>query len=500
METSKTDPNESLWKDAFALLDEDTRKNLQGTHAKEPKLLESVAEVAKTQHEDSVRRQWKIKTPKGREISIRTVLNGLLQWVQNFIAIVDKLIPFDPTGHAALPWAAVKFLLTTGVKDLELYGVISEGLEKVTGLIKQYALIDEVYGNKSTSLKTDIQTSVTALYAGILNFLSRAVKYFKTNPLKRSLASYFEEDIGTAMANLVSRNDWIRAMLSLSDAERSHHIERANRQVAVANWLTTISHSRQYEAMANTLVKGTGQWLIDRAQFRGWETRSESAGFLLHGLPGSGKSALATTVIRHTKAASTSAKSSRVAYFYFSRTSDEKQRDGHEALRSLAKQLCIGKDGDADFIDPQLEGLYDEYSAKAHRESDDHAQPLSFEACVRLIKNAADQTSVLLVVDAVDECEIARQDLVSALSQISDSFLGVIKVFLTSRTNEEILDQFKNYEMLQLGEDLTRQDTRSFAEAQIREVIQDHRLLDGKVSKQLSSDLLRFLKDHARGK
>lgn len=44
------------------------------------------------------------------EISIGEHFDKLVSWAQKFIAIGDTIVTYDP-GHAALPWAALCFIL-----------------------------------------------------------------------------------------------------------------------------------------------------------------------------------------------------------------------------------------------------------------------------------------------------------------------------------------------------------------------------------------------------
>lgn len=53
--------------------------------------------------------QRRIRLPFG-EINIREHFDKIVSWVQKFIAIGDTIVTYDP-GHAALPWAALRFIL-----------------------------------------------------------------------------------------------------------------------------------------------------------------------------------------------------------------------------------------------------------------------------------------------------------------------------------------------------------------------------------------------------
>ena len=54
-------------------------------------------------------KKWTIKGQRG-DINLRVHFDKVVHWVQEFVAIGDTIVTYDP-GHAALPWAAVRFLL-----------------------------------------------------------------------------------------------------------------------------------------------------------------------------------------------------------------------------------------------------------------------------------------------------------------------------------------------------------------------------------------------------
>ena len=45
---------------------------------------------------------------------VRDVFNGISTWIDKFKKVGDMAVQYDP-GHAALPWAAVRFFLQVGI-------------------------------------------------------------------------------------------------------------------------------------------------------------------------------------------------------------------------------------------------------------------------------------------------------------------------------------------------------------------------------------------------
>ena len=57
-------------------------------------------------------KKWTIKGQRG-DINLRVHFDKVIHWVQEFVSIGDTIVTYEP-GHAALPWAAMRFLLQVG--------------------------------------------------------------------------------------------------------------------------------------------------------------------------------------------------------------------------------------------------------------------------------------------------------------------------------------------------------------------------------------------------
>lgn len=105
----------NLWEVACARLTEDEQKTLQAG-------LELPFEFDELRITiDNTRRRaeskWKVKGLHGREIDLHTHFDKIVVWIQRFVAIGDIIVQFDP-AHAALPWAALRFVLEVLSFDL----------------------------------------------------------------------------------------------------------------------------------------------------------------------------------------------------------------------------------------------------------------------------------------------------------------------------------------------------------------------------------------------
>ena len=83
-----------------------------------------VQEATMSNKELCVAKGWRLYRNKdGEEVKIRHVLEKISVWVKEIIKVIDVGVSLDQSGHAALPWAIVKYLTTVGkhVANIETY-------------------------------------------------------------------------------------------------------------------------------------------------------------------------------------------------------------------------------------------------------------------------------------------------------------------------------------------------------------------------------------------
>ena len=82
------------------------------------------------QKNDTIKAQVVVHCKKGKQIKLRDVLSKIVTCVDKFKQVGDTVAQYQPV-HAALPWAAVRFVLQALVSEQQLYDSMLEGLEKV---------------------------------------------------------------------------------------------------------------------------------------------------------------------------------------------------------------------------------------------------------------------------------------------------------------------------------------------------------------------------------
>ena len=137
-ERAKEAVKPDLWKEAFATLSPEDQKQYEDCSSGMLSVLKQVwnhypglqvcivwkisidrctvaqiHEATESKKQDCVSKGWKVyRNKQGEEVKLRHVLAKVVVWVKGITNIVDVGVSFDQSGHAALPWAIVKYLMT----------------------------------------------------------------------------------------------------------------------------------------------------------------------------------------------------------------------------------------------------------------------------------------------------------------------------------------------------------------------------------------------------
>lgn len=163
------------------------------------------------------------------------------------------------------------------------------------------------------------------------------------------------------------------------------------------------------------------------------------------------------------------------AFFYCSRNTAEPARSNPEAIiASIARQLSS--------LQPGLPLLPPMVVTYKNREAEGFASgSLQMnESRALLIQLVEYYPLTIIVIDALDECDPEkRADLLEALEEILQNSSRLVKIFVSSRDDQDIVWHLRNYPNLEISSDRNTDDIASFIRTETR------RLID-------KGDLLRF--------
>ena len=185
-----------------------------------------------------------------------------------------------------------------------------------------------------------------------------------------------------------------------------------------------------------------------------------------------------------------------IAYCYCARNAAEPERaDPNQVLGCILEQLS-SSDSDQPIRAPVLK-LYEEKLKKSKR---GEVQKLDLDEIVDTITKLLKKNPATIVIDALDECDSSsRQNLLLALNELLKSSPTILKVFVSSRDDHDIVHRLAKSPNLFISTSDNSKDIQDYIRFQVSLAIEDERLLCGDVSEELKEHIVQRLKAKAEG-
>lgn len=160
-------------------------------------------------------------------------------------------------------------------------------------------------------------------------------------------------------------------------------------------------------------------------------------------------------------------------FFYCSRNSAEPARsDPKTILASLARQLSSLEPGKP-LLQPSI-NLY----MKEEAEGFASGQLQVDESCQLIMQLIELYPQTTIIIDALDECDsTTRLELLQALEHILQRSASLVKVFVSSRDDQDIVLELSGYPNLAIDSQRNSDDIAQFVRAEVERLIQAKKLL-----------------------
>ncbi|KAI0439524.1 ankyrin repeat-containing domain protein [Xylaria telfairii] len=522
---SLQDSGTSYWQKAYDSLSPELQANFQHAEIGNRDVLEAVLKTAEQKREICLRRKWRFTLPIGQVVIVREVVEKITSWIQSFIAAGDLATQHD-TSSAALPWAAVCFLLRISISDTQVESDVALDLETVSRLIARYHEFERTHLQHNSTVRPQIEEYLIRLYADILSFLAVAIGFYDSKTW--SAKNEFKVLSINHSHKILNREAGLLEVAGLSDSDKLYYTEDPDtrglieetgvsdkdlgeaKQLLLAQWLSKVPVSANHALKSEERMLDSAKWLLDHREYRSWKDSRSSAALLLHGIAGSGKSMICSAVIdSYLNDQASNYQTARVAYFYCVDCKFEPERSKPvEILRSILKQLAIDQSRQ-NVVPDFIRSEFDRRVVQSNVDGLD-VQKLCIQDCVKLIQQVTIECPVTIIIDALDQIEeYSRPSLMEALGQIMTGSLNVVKVFLTNRNDSSLFaflseDPEKcpmlgnaDVQKIRVSREDTRSDMEAYVKLQLSIMESGRQLLKGDVSPRLSQFLVDKLVDGA---
>jgi len=383
------------------------------------------------------------------------------------------------------------------VNDRKVLGETIQNLETVSRLITRYTM----------SVVCSIKSLIKLM--GIVRLVKSIIKFSEDEQIARikildgqisKLLEVFTIDIQIDTANEIatmqnlfsSLNNPIKRLVDHSSI--SARMLQKTEYLRLLQWLSPVPFSRHHKRHSESRIFGSGQWLLNHHQYVNWRNSSSSSIFLLHGILGSGKTSLKSAVVdAFLEERSGQTSLAPIAYFYCTKNSAEPERsNSDEIMRNILRQLSVC-DVSSPTIHERVVRAFEHRRAEAKVDGFELRRLQALE-CVKLIVDTTAANPATIVLDAVDEIEYSsRHVLLSALTQITQESLNVVKVFVTSRDDSNIQALLPDALAVRIHKGHVNQDMDDFVHREVSIAIQNRRMLNGIVSDSLKQALTSVL-------
>ena len=104
---SSTSPTTTPWKEGYEALPQAAKDDLAVDESGNLRDIEKLVIQARDNAQD---KRLTVKTKSKKIFVVRDAFAKVAKWIERFIQVGDIAMQYD-AGHAALPWAAVRFIL-----------------------------------------------------------------------------------------------------------------------------------------------------------------------------------------------------------------------------------------------------------------------------------------------------------------------------------------------------------------------------------------------------
>ncbi|KAM0424460.1 hypothetical protein ACHAPT_010384 [Fusarium lateritium] len=461
----------NLWDGAMGRLSEDDKawinKNVnQSADDSSAEVREIIALVNQKRQECEAKR-WGTVQVLNTTISLSDLASNAITWLNKFKEVGDTIVQYDP-GHAALPWAAARFILQCAVSYQEHMTCSLISVEKTTRIVHRCQVYELLYNCDTLDAKVvhGLETALVELYASLLHVLARVGKFLSKRTTGRSLHAVFRPTEGSdllsdldkfetevmkeASACESKRNaeanskgqEQLHKLQSLLKLEEpvfriDENVQKSLEKMEIAElirileWISPVTYNLHHERVRQARTKGTCDWILGRSQFYEWQSETSFITFWLQGFAGTGKTFITSRVIDMV-AENLGNKQNHegFAYFYCNQT-EPTRRHALSVLRSFIRQLSSPKSMSG-HVHSKLKQLY--------VESQLNGAGWTLDLCKEyLVHLFSFYPRTTIILDALDECEVEeRRILLNIFDWASTSTSRPVKLFISSRPEGDI--------------------------------------------------------------
>ncbi|KAF2279072.1 uncharacterized protein EI97DRAFT_484903 [Westerdykella ornata] len=367
-------------------------------------------------------------------------ISSLVDAIEEYGKALDVYANAFPLVLSPL-WGSIRVILKIAGETGRFQEKIVDMLASIGDALPRFQIYEILFRNHERLLK-----AISTAYLDVLRFCVKAKQFFghgKKLPLPmsigcRGLWKPFRQEFDKYMSDFRKHRKHVEKEASLAhmiESARRREIELANHALQKRNGmvnkrhrymslLQVVDYQSKQKTLANLRFQGTNTWLQASTPYMEWLNSPISTCLCCYGIPGSGKSVLASSVVD--MLGQINEPSSILCYYYFD----------HADVRSLDMNYLLGS-----LIRQVLTNLpLTEFGDDSEIPMDDYASISLGEKLRLYVKLLRRFPQAFIVLDGLDElghdCQVSTLDLIKSLVQ---ERLPVVRLYVTCREGEHLV-------------------------------------------------------------
>ncbi|EEU42897.1 uncharacterized protein NECHADRAFT_84227 [Fusarium vanettenii 77-13-4] len=413
-------------------------------------------------------RRWTNVDVFDTTINLSDLASNAITWLNKFKEVGDTIVQYDP-GHAALPWAATRFILQSAISYQEHMAFSLISVEKTTRIVHRCQIYEMLYNCDTANAQaaSGLEQALVELYASLLHVLARVGKFLSKDTAWRSIHAVFRPTEGTDLLSELEKfeNEVIKEATvceskrsAKADSKTEEQLQKLQSLLKLEGRMLRVDENVQ-KALESIELKELIKVLtwISPIEYNLHHDLSETSSitFWLQGFAGSGKTFLTSRVIDLIAENLGSKRNHEGFAFFYCNQTEPTRRQALSVLCSFIRQLSSPKCM-SDHLHPKLRQLYFDSQLKGAGWTLD----LCKEYLIDLF-NFYPHTTVIL--DALDECEVEERILLlNIFDWATKSSSRPVKIFVSSRPEADIRQRLISLPNLEISAKNNNDDISRF--------------------------------------
>ncbi|KAK8040668.1 hypothetical protein PG991_000456 [Apiospora marii] len=427
---------------------------------------------------------------RSKKVINLTRIRGFIEAMEELGKVLEVFL--NSSEILAFVWGPMKLLLQTASTWAESLDTLLDAYEQITEHMPILQNYEQLF-----QTQPQIQAVVEMLWADVLRFHGQALRIFKQRKFRQILDQLQRHrtllDSQALQVHIQSLHTYRHDREVLLDQEYRQRVDETQRHfLSLMNWISPAESHVDHEQLLSLreCYPGTGDWVLDKPHMKSWIESSipRSSSLWLYGIPGAGKTVLASTVI--SSLLQRKSQSVWVAYFYC-REMDPARNNTLAILKGLLAQFI-------NQARPFMPVFYEMYIESGHTSlTSTRMTKELLEVMCRYISRA------FIVIDGLDECEERQRkestDFLHAMIRTCDAAdPGKLRILYVSRDEPDIRRSMTPATILGLQVEDTQRDIGIYLNAQTKK-LREAWCIPGFLSEDDIQYIKRNVQDRADG-